>query len=315
VNGTPIVVPNVQGLVFSTVQPTLFFTRGVTQGTTLIGGALGKVTLAADTQPPLVSLTTTPSTPGAGHAGFFNAADLAANGGAVTVNVSATDLPAPSSGVTSLACTDNGAPVTVLNQTGSEPRTGQVRVTGDGTHVVTCVATDGAGNTGARTGSTNQLTIRIDTGPPTAVVAYDPSTKSLQVTVRDSGSGVPSGAIAPVVQGAARTYTVTDGAGNRLVLALRLSTESGELTAVVTGLQVCGGTCTSVAVPGNSLKAEWTPAETEEKIALGSQIVSAEFTVASNRTELHTAQGQVDRPGLVLPRLIAAASGLSIEVP
>ena len=50
----------------------------------------------------------------------FNVADLAANGGVITVNVSATD----DSGVTALQCTDNGNSVTVGSQSGSNPRAG-----------------------------------------------------------------------------------------------------------------------------------------------------------------------------------------------
>ena len=41
--------------------------------------------------PPDVTVTTTPAAPPAGQDGWFNAADLAANGGGITVNVSATD--------------------------------------------------------------------------------------------------------------------------------------------------------------------------------------------------------------------------------
>ena len=56
--------------------------------------------------PPDVTVTTTPAAPPAGQDGWFNAADLAANGGGITVNVSATD----DSGVTNLVCTDDGEP-------------------------------------------------------------------------------------------------------------------------------------------------------------------------------------------------------------
>ena len=79
--------------------------------------------------PPEVTVTTTPAAPPAGQDGWFNAADLAANGGGITVNVSATD----DSGVTNLVCTDDGNPVTVLNQSGSNPRTGSFQPD-DGRH-------------------------------------------------------------------------------------------------------------------------------------------------------------------------------------
>ena len=65
--------------------------------------------------PPDVTVTTTPAAPPAGQDGWFNAADLAANGGVITVKVSATD----DSGVTDLQCTVNSNSVTVGSQTGS----------------------------------------------------------------------------------------------------------------------------------------------------------------------------------------------------
>ncbi|HEY6076154.1 MAG TPA: serine hydrolase, partial [Gaiella sp.] len=106
--------------------------------------------------PPDVTVTTTPAAPPAGQDGWFNAADLAANGGGITVNVSATD----DSGVTDLVCTDDGNPVTVLNQSGSNPRTGSFQLTTDGIHDIECEATDGMtpANTGASPDADNTVT-------------------------------------------------------------------------------------------------------------------------------------------------------------
>ena len=139
-------------------------------------------------------MTTTPAAPPAGQDGYFNAADLAANGGGVTVNVSATD----DSGVTNLVCTDNGNPVTVLNQIGTNPRTGSFSLTTDGTHNIECEATDGMSppNTGASADSDNTVTVKIDGTPPTVTCQAPPPVFVLNgpgglvsATVTDATSG------------------------------------------------------------------------------------------------------------------------------
>ena len=79
--------------------------------------------------PPDVTVTTTPAAPPAGQDGWFNAADLAANGGGITVNVSATD----DSGVTNLVCTDDGNPGRRAEPERLEPADGLVPAD-DGRH-------------------------------------------------------------------------------------------------------------------------------------------------------------------------------------
>ena len=113
-----------------------------------------------------------------GQDGYFNAADLAANLGGITVNVSATD----DSGVTNLVCTDNGNPVAVGNQAGSNPRIGSFKLTSDGTHNVECEATDGMtpSNTGASADSSNTVTVKIDGTPPTVTCQAPPPVFVLQ---------------------------------------------------------------------------------------------------------------------------------------
>jgi hypothetical protein len=122
--------------------------------------------------PPDVTVTTTPSAPPPGQDGYFNQADLAANGGGITVNVSATD----DSGVTNLVCTDNGNPVAVLGQSGSNPRTGSFQLVADGPHHVVCQATDGMtpSNTGASAGSDSTADVSIDATPPTLTCGPTP---------------------------------------------------------------------------------------------------------------------------------------------
>jgi hypothetical protein len=139
------------------------------------------ITVAPDTDPPVVTVTS-PSPP-AGQNGFFNISDLASAGGNITTSVSASDT---SGTVTDLECTDNGQTITVSGQSGSNPRTGTVEVSANGTHAISCTATDSAGNVG-NNGGTNTATVRIDTTAPamtgpTVPVAVD-ATSSAGATV------------------------------------------------------------------------------------------------------------------------------------
>jgi hypothetical protein len=178
--------------------------------------------------PPDVTVTTTPAAPPAGQAGYFNAADLAANGGGITVNVSATD----DSGVTSLLCTDNGNPVAVGNQSGSNPRTGSFQLTADGAHHVVCTATDGMtpANTGASSGSANTADVSIDaTGPtvacgPTPVYVLHGPGGLVSASVSDVLSGPVSTSVsgpADVSTAGAKSLPLTgeDNAGNTTTVA------------------------------------------------------------------------------------------------
>lgn len=178
--------------------------------------------------PPDVTVTTTPAAPPAGQAGYFNAADLAANGGGITVNVSATD----DSGVTDLLCTDNGNPVAVGNQSGSNPRTGSFQLTTDGAHHVVCEATDGMtpANTGASAGSDNSADVSIDATAPSVVCGPAPvfvlngPGGFVGATVSDALSGPVAAFVsgpADVSSAGAKTLDLTgeDEAGNTTTVA------------------------------------------------------------------------------------------------
>ena len=115
-------------------------------------------TWVVDATKPVISLIQTTTCPN-GTNGFCNAADPAT----ISFSVSATDA---GTGVTSFACTDNGTAITVASQSGSNPRTGTISVSGDGTHALSCTATDAAGNTSdAVTAS-----VKIDRTSPTATI-------------------------------------------------------------------------------------------------------------------------------------------------
>ncbi|HEU5490591.1 MAG TPA: serine hydrolase [Gaiellaceae bacterium] len=174
--------------------------------------------------PPDVTVTTTPAAPPAGQDGYFNAANLAANGDKIDVRVSATD----DSGVTDLQCTVNGSSVTVGSQAGTNPRSGGFALSADGTHNVVCTARDGMtpANTGASTDADNSVTVKIDATPPTVscqtpppIFTWNGAGGTVSAGVSDSTSGPVSASLsapAVVTSAGAKTVALTgrDKAGN-----------------------------------------------------------------------------------------------------
>jgi hypothetical protein len=151
--------------------------------------------LPTDSSAPVVGVSTDPAGAPSGQAGFFNAHDLSSHGGKITVKVSASDP----SGVASISCTDNGHAVAVAGQSGSDPRTGSFDLAKDGTHQISCQATDAATppNSGAASGSHSTATVKIDKTAPSASTRGLPRfERQHPITVRwsgvDGGSGVKS---------------------------------------------------------------------------------------------------------------------------
>lgn len=94
-----------------------------------------------------------------------------------TGTVTATDA---TSGVASIVCTDNGNPLTVATN-------GAQSVTGDGSHAVSCTATDNAGNVS----TPSMATGKIDSTAPEASLQLAPppaAAPNLTVTGRDVGN-------------------------------------------------------------------------------------------------------------------------------
>jgi hypothetical protein len=126
------------------------------------GSAPRNYTISTDSIPPSVSVTF--PAPPVGQAGYFNATQVPVVG-----SVSASDT----SNVTAISCTDSAGGLVqgALSDGGTNNATRSLTVTGDGTHIISCTATDGAGNSGAASGSTNMATVKIDATPPANVVA------------------------------------------------------------------------------------------------------------------------------------------------
>jgi len=122
--------------------------------------------------------------------GWYNRASSGTDG--VEVDVSASDP----SGVTHLSCTDGAT--TVLDVSAAS---GSFTLT-DGTHGISCSATDGAGNEGAGDGSTPiPVEFKVDQTPPTLAPAVTPNpvflhgTATVAANASDSGSGLDTGSV------------------------------------------------------------------------------------------------------------------------
>lgn len=111
-------------------------------------------------------------------------------GSSTSGSVSATDSQ---SGVVSLSCTDSLGGLTqgTLVLSGSPPSGSRtLSVSGPGTHVISCTATDAVGNT---TNPAVTTTVMADATPPAvAITGFSGQNTSGTVTATDSGSGVAS---------------------------------------------------------------------------------------------------------------------------
>lgn len=189
-----------------------------------------------DTTQPSVLVTTGEAAAGTG---WYNAASNDGTGG-VTVDVTDDDLV----GVASLVCTDNGASV------GSLAAGGDSFVLGDGSHAVSCTATDGSGNSASSGGSFD-----IDQTPPSITGSLSPApagtgwwnastgAPTVTWTCGDATSGLAScSAPSTFGEGAGQNATgaATDAAGN-------------VGTGTVTGVNVDLTTPSGVAFVGGGL--------------------------------------------------------------
>jgi len=172
-----------------------------------------------DATPPVVTLTVPAPT---GNNGWFKTSP-------VTLTVLATDA----SNVSAISCADGAATIPVSSPGFGTPNaTGTFNVSAEGTHNLTCTATDGKGNTGAAAGSANTGSLKIDTVAPVVSITapLNNGTYVLNASVAanygctDSpGSGLatcagslPNGSNISTSPVGPQTFTVTasDNAGN-----------------------------------------------------------------------------------------------------
>ena len=119
--------------------------------------------------------------------------------------VSANDTTTGNSNVTAITCSLDNSPMSVGSPTGigTPSATGTLSVSGEGTHNVSCSATDSAGNAGAFTGSSAMpVVVKIDTQAPTGVTGaasrpadhngWFTSAVTISFSGTDSTSGIAS---------------------------------------------------------------------------------------------------------------------------
>lgn len=122
------------------------------------------------------------------------------NGWFVSPTVTGTVTVTDASAVTAITCT--GAVLGEPTGIGTGSASATLTVSGDGSHTVSCMATDSAGNSGAAPGSAADALVPIDATAPTIACSASPATlwspnhKLVNVTVAvitgDSGSGSPA---------------------------------------------------------------------------------------------------------------------------
>src|SRR5262249_29935715 len=102
-----------------------------------------------------------------------------------------------------------------------------VTVSGDGSHLIACTATDAAANTGASSGSANSFTVKIDTQRPVVkVTAPSATTLSTSIPVKWTGTDNFSGVKTYDVRVRSAPWNGTFGAWT----ALRTATTAKSLT-------------------------------------------------------------------------------------
>jgi hypothetical protein len=174
----------------------------------------------ADSTPPVVMISGfSPD----GNNGWFKTAPAIGT-------VSATDP----SNVTTINCVDDADGLTLGELVGGGTTTASstLSVTGEGTHNITCTATDGAtpSNSGAASGSSNTATVKIDTVAPNISASMSPArpasgwwnidsgAPTVSFTCSDDTSGLTAACLASHLfgEGADQSYsqTIYDNAGN-----------------------------------------------------------------------------------------------------
>lgn len=206
----------------------------------------------ADTTPPVVTVSF--ASPVNGQSGWFNGHDNQPVAGTVTAS--------DDSGVSSISCTDSVGGLTSgdLVGGGTKAASQSLSVTGDGTHNISCTATDSKNNAGTATGSTPTATIKVDATDPVVKASaktadsasYASGTWTNQaVTIgfacTDTGSGVvgtypTSQTFSVQTLSGSASQSCSDSAGNSasdtfsgINIDKTLPVLSGEITTPVSG--------------------------------------------------------------------------------
>ncbi|MEI7557236.1 carboxypeptidase-like regulatory domain-containing protein [Candidatus Chlorohelix sp.] len=243
----------------------------------------------------------------------------------------------------SLAATDNLSGVTTtsynLDNTGWQPYTVSIPIIKEGVHTLLFYSVDRAGNQEAA----QTLTVRLDLTAPEAYVQFDPTNLDIAVYGLDNLSGTSAAPVAPSkvtevksedgggvdkgkVATELRTYTITDKAGNTLVLTTQVKKAGNELKVVVKSLQYNGKK--AVEAPENDFSYNWTLDKAASLKELKQSFnlsltdtkhkmeVEAQYKAKDNQTIIQVkdkkGEAKYERQGLVILKL--ATKNVALEV-
>jgi len=204
--------------------------------------------VVTDNQAPVVTVSFPAPVHGSGD--WYNGQDTVP----VVGTVSADDTTTGNSNITAISC--SGATVGTISRLNTHAASASLTVSGDGSHNVSCTATDSANNTGAFTGSTAMpVVVKIDTVAPTGVTGaasrvpdhngWYTSAVVITFSGTDTTSGIANCTSTPYSGPDSATASVlghcTDNAGNTSAdLTFSLKFDSTPPTAVA--LSVTAGT-------------------------------------------------------------------------
>jgi hypothetical protein len=223
--------------------------------------------------------------------------------------------------VLALDPTDGGSGVTStfvgIDEPGCAPATpeacftypGPFEITADGAHTVTFFSRDAHGNTEPA----QTISVRIDRTGPAVAFRYDPETRKIAVTGRDTLSGLAN-----------LTTTSLSGHGGQQRLQTAASDLAGNVVTVDwssprSGLEVRVDRIDGAPAAANHLRAQ--PANRRLKqhaeLGRGPDRITVDAAYNGTSTEITRRTGSAKtretRPGLALLSLIADASGIAIE--
>lgn len=304
----------------------------------------GPVTIHYTSSDSLSGLVATPadtviSTEGAAQSVTQTVTDLAGNTASVTVGPINIDMTTP--GITYTLSPSpnangwNDGPVIVTftcndSLSGVDTCSSPVTISAEGANQqVTGSATDKAGNTASVI-----ATLNIDMTTPEAYNQFDPTTKNVVLYGTDSLSGITTNPIAPTSvipakwgdgdkeksddndkndkNAELRTYTVTDKAGNIMILIEKVKVKGNEAQVHMISVKYNNGAV--MPLTSNSEDFEWSVAKdnsikkVSQKVTIGKDDsglqVEAKYNAEKNTTIINTENGQSDtkltKSGLVL---------------
>ena len=205
------------------------------------------------------------------------------------------------------------------------PYIGPFPLSGEGIIPVLARSTDNAGNVEDPPFST---ILKIDKTPPEASMEFDPKTKVLRVKGIDNLSEVKTdyrevfGHDNEDQSWTRRIYTISDDAGNILVMTIRLKKEGHEIKAKVLDLSYNTGNLQVLS--NNSFEVEWSEQkdesikELEQRVKAQDQFdVRAKYQESKDITGIEIKNGDEEKaivqPGLILLRLKTANGSLTFE--